>query len=312
MKEKRKPKVTKEYSSEISFGRPQEKTCLLCLNGFQNSDIHDSVPMQEYFESQFQGEYGNCRVDCVSLFSPADTKTHHHRKFEKVLREKIEFYISQGYKIHILGYSFSASLAAKMCKIYKGHITRAIFVAPVYDTVLNHMIPGYIRYAIKFQKLCKKYGSKMANTMGRKTTKGMFGLLLSIFASVLANRHCFKYVDVDSLIIRGDKDELCTEHTLKKVRGKIKGENILYLYEKQGHGILKNVKLNGIVYEDILHFSFDTPFLLDKVTEDVQKKSKEQAVYYDEDGEEIPSFSEIFESMDPDAEAESMIDQEAL
>lgn len=305
--------VIKENNPNIAIETPVRKTVLLCLNGFQNQDTHDSLPMKEYYESQLNKDRGNCEVVCVQLFLPADKKTHHHGKFEKVLRNAIESYIEKGYDIQLLGYSFSASLAAKMCHKYKKHITRVIFVAPVYDTILNHMIPGYLKYAWKFHKLAKKYGNRMAKTMGRQTTKGLMGLLIAIFSSILLNRHYFRGIKCDTLLIRGDADELCTEHSLKKVRSKLKGNTVLYMYPGLTHGILKNVKLNGIVYEDILHFAFNTPFILEKNTKEVDMKQKEEKnVYYDEDGERIPTFGEIFKGLDPEAEVETRLDQEGL
>ncbi len=305
--------VIKEKNPAIAFSSPVRKTVLLCLNGFQNQDTHDSLPMKEYFESQFQKDRENCEIHCVQLFMPAEKKTHHHAHFERALRQDIESYIRKGYDIQLLGYSFSAALAAKMCHRYRKNISRVIFVAPVYDTIFNHMISGYLKYAWKFHKLAKKYGSRMAKTMGRQTTKGLMGLLVSIFSSILLNRHYFRNIRCDTLLIRGDADTLCTEHSLKKVRSKLRGENVLYLYPGLTHGILKNVKLNGIVYEDILHFSFNTPFILEKSTKEIDAiRHEEVTVYYDEDGEPIPTFGEIFHGLDPDADTETRLDQEGL
>lgn len=313
MSTENKPQVIKEINPKITFETPVRKTALLCLNGFQNSDVHDSIPMKDYFDQQFKKEYENCEVICVHLFFPADKKTHHHKKFEQALRKAIEEYIAKGYDIIIMGYSFSASLAAKMCRVYRKNITRAIFVAPVYDTILNHMIPGYIKYALKYQKLVKKYGAKMAKTMGRQTTAGLPGLLISIFSSILINRHYFRSVKCDTLLIRGSKDELCTEHSLKKVSSRIKGNMVRYTYPDFTHGILKTVHQNGVVYEDILHFCFNTPFLLERnILEVNSKKTQKQMVRLDEDGEPIPTFSQIFEELDPDAEEQTALDQEGL
>ncbi len=79
------------------------------------------------------------------------------------------------------------------------------------------------------------------------------------------------------------------------------------------HGILKTIKDNGIVFEDILHYSFDTPFILEKNTQNVVKKQEvKSTVKYDSDGEVIPSFNEIFTDIDPDGDKETSREQEGL
>ncbi|MFA6829736.1 MAG: hypothetical protein WCR67_03425 [Bacilli bacterium] len=303
--------VIKETDKKINIEKPTKKTVLFCLNGFQNSDVHDAVDMMDYFSSSFKEEFSVCEVVPVSLFIPADKKTHYHKLFEKKIAAAIVDYAARGYDIVLMGYSFSCALACKMEKKYRKFIKKLILVAPVYDTVINGMIPHYINYAWKFHKLCKRYGSRAANAIGRKTTKGLFGLLISIFSSILLNRHYFRKVTTDTLLIRGDDDLLCNEHSIKKISHILKGNHVLYRYPNMTHGILKSLKQNGIVYEDILHFSFGTPFLLQKKTLNVEK-NKTSKVKYDEDGERIPTFMEIFSEIDPNADEETIQEQEGI
>ena len=70
--------------------------------------------------------------------------------------------------------------------------------------------------------------------------------------------------------------------------------------------MLKTVRLNGVVYEDILHFAFDTPFLIQKKEEIKQAKTLQAVRKLDEDGEEIPTFGEIFNSLDPDIDNDAV------
>jgi pimeloyl-ACP methyl ester carboxylesterase len=305
--------VIKETDSEIEFKKPVKKTALLCTNGFQNSDTHDSTQMMEYFQKNFASEYSNCEIVPVSLFAPGDPKTHHNRKFEKVLDSTIKEYIAKDYDIILMGYSFSCALACHMQHKYRKNIKRMILVAPVYDTILNNMIPNYIGYAWKFHKLNKKYGTRIAKTMGRQTTKGLVSLLLSIFTSLLKNRKYFRLIDADTLIIWGTDDKLCTPHSITKVDKIIHSHHVLYKYPNMTHGILKTIKDNGIVFEDILHFAFATPFILEKTSQDI-KKEKLSSVHtkYDADGEPIPTFDEIFTGIDPEGDKETKIDQEGL
>ncbi|MDD6240369.1 MAG: hypothetical protein PUA93_02135 [Eubacteriales bacterium] len=298
--------VRKEKNPSIVVTKPYHKTVLLCANGFQTQDVHDATPIKEYFEKNFGEEYPNCEIECVHLFAPADTKTHKKRLFEKALRERIEHYIALDYDILLMGYSFSCALTAKMAAKYKDKIRRVIFVAPVYDTIVNHMIPGYIKYALKYMRLRKKYGDKVSKAIGRQTVEGLPGLLIAIFGSILTNRHYFRHVRQDTLLIRGDEDVLCTEHSLKKVEGKLKGNYEVYHYPKMTHSILKSLKFNGVVYEDVLSFSFNTPYLLEnKVESTVLAKAKEASLPpVNADGEEVPTFSEIFDELDPDGEEE--------
>ena len=296
--------VIKEYNKNIEVFTPLRKTVLLATNGFQTTDTHDSLPMKEYFDNTFAKDFPNCEIDLVKLFEPSDKKTHKTRHFEKQLEDAIESYIAKDYDIFLMGYSFSAALVCRMAKKYQKNVLRVILVAPVYDTLINHMIPGYIKYAYKFHKLNKKYGKKVAKAIGRQTVVGLPGLLIAIFASILENRKYFKRVSQPTLLIRGDNDILCTKHAIGKVSEKVKGENETYLYPKMTHGILKSVRLNGVVYEDIFHFSFDTPFYLESRVQVVNKETKrEEGVRkVDDDGDVIPIFDEIFSEIDPDGD----------
>ncbi len=296
--------VIKEYNKNIEVFTPLRKTVLLATNGFQTTDTHDSLPMKEYFDNTFAKDFPNCEIDLVKLFEPSDKKTHKTRHFEKQLEDAIESYIAKDYDIFLMGYSFSAALVCRMAKKYQKNVLRVILVAPVYDTLINHMIPGYIKYAYKFHKLNKKYGKKVAKAIGRQTVVGLPGLLIAIFASILENRKYFKRVSQPTLLIRGDNDILCTKHAIGKVSEKVKGENETYLYPKMTHGILKSVRLNGVVYEDIFHFSFDTPFYLESRVQVVNKETKrEEGVRkVDDDGDVIPTFDEIFSEIDPDGD----------
>ena len=296
--------VIKEYNKNIEVFTPLRKTVLLATNGFQTTDTHDSLPMKEYFDNTFAKDFPNCEIDLVKLFEPSDKKTHKTRYFEKQLEDAIESYIAKDYDIFLMGYSFSAALVCRMAKKYQKNVLRVILVAPVYDTLINHTIPGYIKYAYKFHKLNKKYGKKVAKAIGRQTVVGLPGLLIAIFASILENRKYFKRVSQPTLLIRGDNDILCTKHAIGKVSEKVKGENETYLYPKMTHGILKSVRLNGVVYEDIFHFSFDTPFYLESRVQVVNKETKkeEDVRKVDDDGDVIPTFDEIFSEIDPDGD----------
>ena len=154
--------------------------------------------------------------------------------------------------------------------------------------------------------LHKKYGDKVSKAIGRQTVEGLPGLLIAIFGSILTNRPYFRHVRQDTLLIRGDEDVLCTEHSLKKVEGKLKGNYEVYHYPKMTHSILKSLKFNGVVYEDVLSFSFDTPYLLEnKVESTVLAEAKEISLPpVNADGEEVPTFNEIFDELDPDGEEE--------
>ena len=295
-------KIIKEQNPNIEINKPLRKTVLLCTNGFQTTDTHDSLPMQEYFNNVFKKEVPLAEIALVKLFEPSIKSTHKTKAFEKQLEDTIKSYIEKDYEIFLMGYSFSAALTAKMAKKYHHHVTRVIFVAPVYDTLINNAIPHYIKYAWKFHKLTKKYGKKVSSAIGRQTVQGLGGLLIAIFISILENRKYFSKISQPTLLIRGLDDILCTEHTIKKVNHKIKGESETYLYPKMTHGILKNVKLDGGVYEDIFHFCFDTSYQIKQdftIINKTPSKMEERRVKLDEDGNEIPTFAEIFAKLDP-------------
>jgi esterase/lipase len=306
-------KVLKERNSNIEVFKPLRKTVLLCTNGFQTTDTHDSLPMQEYFNNTFKEEVPLAEIALVKLFEPSDKTTHKTKYFEHQLEEMIQSYIAKDYDIFLMGYSFSAALVAKMAKKYQNNITRVIFVAPVYDTLINNAIPHYIKYAWKFHKLNKKYGKKVSKAIGRQTVQGLPGLLIAIFVSILQNRKYFRKVNQPTLLIRGQDDILCTSHALKKVNHKIKGESETYLYPKMTHGILKNVKLNGGVYEDIFHFCFDTSYILEQnftIINKVKTAQPIKKVKLDEDGDEIPTFAEIFAQLDPEVDDRAQLQED--
>ncbi len=302
-------KVIKEKNPGFDFSKAERKTVLLCTNGFQNADIHDSTAMHEYFEKNFAKDFPNCEIVPVQLFLPSEPKTHHAHLYERILEQKIEEYEKQDVDIVLMGYSFSAALAAKIQSRHP-KIRKLILVAPVYDTIVNNMIAGYIQYVLKFRRLTKKYGPAIAKAMGRETTRGMIGLLLSILRSVLSCRGSYRKVTCDTLLIHGEDDELSTMHSIKKIRSCGKERTLLYVYPGMNHGILKNARDNGIVFEDILSFAFGTPHLLSaEVQPMIERKEK---VALDEDGNPIPTFQEIFAELDPDYERERKEDQGAV
>ena len=303
---KKEVKVVKTIKGSLSISKPESKTVLICTNGFQTTDSHDATGMFDYYRQTFQKDFPNCEVDPVLLFEAHDPKTHHHRLYEKRLRNAIEGYIAKGYRIILMRYSFSGALVSKMAYKYRNHVDKVILVAPIYDTILNNMIPGYLKYAKKFKDLQKKYGNRISSSMGRQTVKGMFGLLVSIFVSILANRKYMRHITQQTLILRGDVDPMCSEHSAKKVTSHLKGDYGFYLYGGMNHTMLKTVRLNGVVYEDILHFAFDTPFLIQKKEEIKQAKTLQAVRKLDEDGEEIPTFGEIFNSLDPDIDNDAV------
>ena len=309
-----KPQVIKEVNPSFHSAKTEKKTALLCTNGFQNADIHDATNMIEYFKQNFASDFSECVVVPVQLFHPADKKTHHAHLYEEILENAIKKYIADGYDIILMGYSFSASLAAKLQYKYSKYIKKLILVAPIYDTIVNGMINGYIQYVIKFHKLSKKYGARVAKAMGRNTTKGMIGLLLSILKSILCCRGYYKKITCDTLILRGDKDELCNTHSIKKIRSHLKVKNVLYRSPSMDHGMLKTIRDNKVAYEDILHFAFGTPFIAETeaLAVDERSKAEQMKIKYDVDGEPIPTFLEIFNQLDPHAEDERKQDQEAL
>lgn len=305
-------KVVKTTNGKLIFAKPTEKTVLICTNGFQTTDTHDAMGMHDYYVQKFQNDFPECEVAPVRLFEASDKKTHHSRIYEKRLQSAIESYIEKGYRIILMGYSFSGALVSKMAYLYRKHIDKVILVAPIYDTILNNMIPGYLRYAKKFKDLEKKYGSRVSSAMGRQTVKGMLGLLFTILYSILKNRKYMRRIQQDTILLRGDQDPMCSEHSAKKVLSSLQGNYGFYLYTGLNHTMLKSLRLNGIVYEDILHFAFDTPCLIQKKETFCLTNAKQEMRHYDEDGEEIPTFTEIFNGVDPDVDNDAVARQDQI
>ncbi len=304
-------KVVKTTNGNLTIKKPTQKTVLICTNGFQTTDTHDAMGMHDYYVQKFQNDYPECVVAPVRLFEASDTKTHHTRLYEKRLRDAVEDYIAQGYRILLMGYSFSGALVCKIACQYQKHVDKVILVAPIYDTILNNMIPGYLRYAKKFKDLEKKYGNRVSSAMGRQTVKGMFGLLVTIFCSILKNRKYMRRLKQETILLRGDQDPMCSEHSAKKILSSLRGNYGFYLYSGLNHSMLKSLRLNGIVYEDILHFAFDTPCLIQK-KEKIQAIAKQEIRHYDEDGEEIPTFTEIFNEVDPNVDNDTIARQDQI
>ena len=60
-------KVTKTKVQGIEYKKPVNKTVILCSNGFQNSDIHDSYQFIEYFSRNFKTDFFLCKTIQFSL-----------------------------------------------------------------------------------------------------------------------------------------------------------------------------------------------------------------------------------------------------
>lgn len=304
--------VFKTVSNKIKITPIMNKSVLICMNGYQTMDTHDSTAMNEYFENNFKNDYPLCEIDLLLLFEPADVKTHNVKKMEKKIEDEIVKYEDLGYDIYILGYSFSCGLAAKMAYKHNKSIKKVILAAPINDILLSNMIPYYLKYVYKFYKFNKKYGAKVAKSIGRQTVKGMFGLLVVIFLTILKNRGYFKKITQDTLLLRGSEDLLCPKHSLKHVERKLHCNYNKCIYTGLTHSLLKTLKSSGIVFEDILNFAFSTPFLIDRVEKRYSYIKKEVPIAYDEDGDIIPTFAQIFDSIDPDGEKEYISQQSDL
>lgn len=282
---------------------PIKKTVLICANGLQTTDTHDATGIKDYFTEKFQADYLLCEIATVLLFKPGVTKTHRHKKYESILKSAIEEYIKKGYDIILTGYSFSCALVSKMACIYQKHVLKVILVAPIYDTILNNMIPAYLSYARKFSKMNKKYGKRISKAMGRQTVKGMVGLLFSILVSVLQNRKYIRKLKTDSFIIRGTADEMCSLHAFEKIKTHLEGNYQTALYEKMAHTILKSVRFNGIVYEDILSFAFNTPHLIPRSEENFTKVTA---------SENQLTIPDIYLAIDPDSNNDLLASENEL
>lgn len=293
-------RVKKLIDEGVSFEAPKGKVALLCSNGFMTTDTHDCLALKEYFDQQFKAEHPEFEVVPVTLFEASIKKTHHHKLYQKRYEEKIEEYISKGYRLVLLGYSFSCALTAKMARKYQENVDKVILVAPIYDCIMNNMIPGYLKFASKFNKLKKKYGKKLSRSLGRDTVKGMIGLLISIFCSILKNRKHMRKISQPTLLLRGNEDTICSEHTINKVRSFVSGHSAYIEYDKMTHTCMKTVRLNGVLFEDALHFTFATPLLIEQ-DEELCSNKKEREAFYDEEGEKLLSFDEIFAFLDPDS-----------
>lgn len=304
--------VVKTESKKIKITPIMNKTVLICMNGFQTMDTHDLTAMNEYFNNNFKKDYPLCEIDLLLLFTPADKKSHSVKLMEEKIENEIKKYEDLGYDIYILGYSFSCGLAAKMAYKHQKSIKKVILAAPINDVLFSNMIPYYLKYLHRLNKFNKKYSKKVSNSIGRQTVKGMFGLLFSIFITILKNRRYFKKITQNTLLLRGTEDLLCPKHSLKHVERKLNCEYIKYLYTGLTHSLLKTLKTSGIVFEDILNFSFATPYLIDRVEQRYTYTKDEPKIAYDEDGDPIPTFSQIFDFIDSNGEKEYISQQSDL
>lgn len=295
----RKKGVTKTIDDQIKIFSPLEKTVILCCNGFQTTDTHDALPMCEYFRSAYQEDYPLCEIVPVFLFEASDKKSHRKKLFEQRIENKIQEYHAKGYQIILSGYSFSCSLVAKMAYKHQDWISKVIFIAPIYDCVMNNMIPGYLKFASKYAKLKKKYGKKVSKAIGRQTVQGMPFLLINIFLSVLSNRKYIRKISQDVLLLRGTSDTMSSEHAIKQVQKRLRGHFTTCIYDNMTHTCVQSLRLNGILFEDIFHFAFNTPFYLQE--EEVKKEEKEKNRIY-----------QIFFELDPNCDDNTVAMEEQV
>lgn len=232
------------------------KRVLICVHGFMIHDDHDFNYLEKYFNEV--NENPDLELSKVFLYDRLNRKTLSHKKMYQALVNHTKKYLEKGYKVTLVGYSFSCSLVARACK--ELNLDRVIFVSPTNKLWKTKLIFKYLKIATQNIKIRFKYGTKKARRIMEKTKlSNTFTIAWNIMLGTIKNRRYYKYVDVPCLIFKGQKDNLTLDSTIKEIGNKIKSRyRGIYMFPEYDHFFIRNdYQFKDKVYPLIIKFACD-------------------------------------------------------
>ena len=232
------------------------KTVVICLHGLIKDAPHDFIPFKQYVEENNI----DIEVNCLMLYDIANKKTYKYKNKLKLLDETISNYEKEGYRIILVGYSFSTGLVARMCKNHS--IYKAILISPVMHIITRSGINYYLSL---FFKSCKMMGKAVMDDLKRNRLKKMnslylFDLLCSCFYALHKTNRSFKYIKCPTLVMFGKKDEITYPKYLSQIRNQIdrKVDFKINFYPEANHVFIMSKKVDkSIYYKDMIEFAME-------------------------------------------------------
>lgn len=229
------------------------KTVIICAHGLIKDADHDFVELKKYVDDNEI----DIEVDLVRLYDIKDKKTFKHKNKVKVLENEILKYENEGYRIILVGYSFSCGLVAKMCK--KHNIYKVIIVSPVCHIVTKSGLGYYLKTFLKAFKLKWKvmFNKKKKKTLKRVNSFYIVDLLFSCFYDLHKTNRKFKYINCPVFCMIGTEDEIVRLKDLKNIRKQIKKSPYfdMKFYQGEDHVFIMSKKHSkDRFYNDMIDF----------------------------------------------------------
>lgn len=147
------------------------KTVIICTHGLIKDAPHDFDEFKKYIDEN----YNDYEVRLLMLYDISDKRTYKYKRMASLLDATIADYESRGYRIILVGYSFSCGLCAKMTK--KHSIDRLVIVSPTLHILTQSGIRYYINMFFKAVRMRmkasvnkkRKQSLKKKNSLDRKS-----------------------------------------------------------------------------------------------------------------------------------------------
>lgn len=232
------------------------KTVVICLHGLIKDAPHDFIPFKQYVEENNI----DIEVNCLMLYDIANKKTYKYKNKLKLLDETISNYEKEGYRIILVGYSFSTGLVARMCKNHS--IYKAILISPVMHIITRSGINYYLSLFFKSFKMRAKamMNKKKRNRLKKMNSLYLFDLLCSCFYALHKTNRSFKYIKCPTLVMFGKKDEITYPKYLSQIRNQIgsKVDFKINFYPEANHVFIMSKKVDkSIYYKDMIEFAME-------------------------------------------------------
>ena len=232
------------------------KKIFLLVHGLMNHDDHDMNNLFAYLNSKKEKEE---EVKLVYLYNHEDHHSYKYKRQWKVLNGIVTDYLAQGYEVNVLGFSFSTSLVARLCKQHK-NINRLVLISPTFKLIGSGFIPNYVKVITKSLKMKWKYrkNKKAKSKMLKAHLNHIISLIFGVLHSMIKNKKSYKYIYCPTLIMKGTEDEFVSQKQIYMIQKMMKSKEIdIKIYKDFNHTFIRrDDDCNPDVYEYIYRFIF--------------------------------------------------------
>ena len=229
------------------------KTVAICLHGLIRDAAHDFIAFDKYVKDHNI----DIEVNLLRLYDISDKKTFRLKHKEELIDQTISHYEELGYKIILIGYSFSTGLCAKACT--KHHIDKMVLVSPVLHILHKGGVKYFCNMTVKSFKMRAKaqFNKKRKESLKKKNSLYLFDLIMSCFYQLHHTNKCYKYINCPTLCMLGRDDIIIKPKYLQDIRRQVK--NVPYyeqrFYEGANHVFIMSTLINkDKYYQDIIDY----------------------------------------------------------